>query len=461
MFRPYPKIKDSGVEWLGKIPEHWNTSPLKKNLSRNEGGVWGDDPDGENNTTVLRSTEQTVDGHWIIEDPAIRKLSTSDRLSALLREGDLLITKSSGSSLHIGKTSLVTRKVADLECCYSNFMQRITPTNTLLSKFVWYFLNSQASRAQLDYLSNTTTGLANLNGGMIGSLIIGLTGIEEQRAIAAFLDRKTALIDDLIDRRERQIELLQEQRTALISRAVTKGLNPDVPMKNSGVEWIGEIPTKWTVSPIKHFVSIPVTDGPHETPEFLDEGVPFVSAEAVRGGRVHMSSMRGLISPEAHKKYAQKYLPRKKDIFMVKSGATTGKVAIVDFEDEFNVWSPLAAIRCDKRKAIPKFVFYALGSEYFQGLVQVSWSFGTQQNIGMGVIENLGVVLPPVVEQQAISTFLDRETAKIDTFVTKVQKSIDKLREYRQSLISAAITGKIDVRNWQSSSKPVEESLHA
>jgi type I restriction enzyme S subunit len=107
-FPRYPKYKDSGVEWLGEVPEHWSVEPFKHQIDRNDGGVWGDDPDGANDTIVLRSTEQTVDGHWKLDDPAPRKLSESELGSSLLAENDLLLTKSSGSSLHIGKTTLVT-----------------------------------------------------------------------------------------------------------------------------------------------------------------------------------------------------------------------------------------------------------------------------------------------------------------------------------------------------------------
>jgi type I restriction enzyme S subunit len=124
-FPRYPKYKDSGVEWLGEVPAHWSIEPFKRQIERNDGGVWGDDPDGQGDTIVLRSTEQTVDGRWQLDDPAPRKLSETDINGSLLVESDLLMTKSSGSALHIGKTTLVTAEIAVLRCCYSNFMQRV------------------------------------------------------------------------------------------------------------------------------------------------------------------------------------------------------------------------------------------------------------------------------------------------------------------------------------------------
>ena len=191
-YKPYPAYKDSGIEWIGNVPEYWDISPLKWQIERNDGGVWGDDPDGENDTIVLRSTEQTVDGRWQIEDPAKRKINTTDKFSALLKNGDLLLTKSSGSSLHIGKTTLVTPEVSALNCCYSNFMQRIRTKHSFIPQLAWYMMNNDLARLQFGFLSNSTTGLANLNGSLIGQIVLPIAPLHEQQKIAIFLDRETA-----------------------------------------------------------------------------------------------------------------------------------------------------------------------------------------------------------------------------------------------------------------------------
>jgi type I restriction enzyme S subunit len=152
-FARYPDYKDSGVEWLGEVPVHWEVQPFKHQVERNDGGVWGEDPDGIKDTIVLRSTEQTVDGHWKLDDPAPRKLSESEISGSLLAENDLLLTKSSGSSLHIGKTTLVTAEIAAMRCCYSNFMQRIRMKPTFLPKLAWHVMNNDLARLQFDLLS--------------------------------------------------------------------------------------------------------------------------------------------------------------------------------------------------------------------------------------------------------------------------------------------------------------------
>jgi type I restriction enzyme, S subunit len=209
--------------------------------------------------------------------------------------------------------------------------------------------------------------------------------------------------------------------------------------KESGVDWLGMVPDHWQIRALKHVVSTPITDGPHETPEFLDGGVPFASAESVSSGTLDFSKIRGFISREDHERYAEKYLPRRNDIFMVKSGATTGITAIVTTDTEFNIWSPLAAIRCGST-ADPYFVLSYLRSRNFLDAITLNWSFGTQQNIGMGVIENLYIPLPGIEEQRKIAAFLNYEIGKIEDLIGQQRQLIEFLKEKRQAVISHTIT---------------------
>ena len=224
-------------------------------------------------------------------------------------------------------------------------------------------------------------------------------------------------------------------------------------MKDSGVEWLGKVPAHWDVSNIKRLVATPVTDGPHETPNFPDEGIPFVSAEAVSSGVLDFEKKRGYISVEDHQSYSLKYRPRRGDIYMIKSGATTGVTAIVETDDDFNIWSPLAVIRCDE-SCDPYFVLNFMRSKNFLEAVTLNWSFGTQQNIGMGVIENLAVPVPPLAEQLRIAALLRSVTSRINALTEKAEEAMSLLQERRAALISAAVTGKIDVRGLAPSPAP-------
>lgn len=195
---------------------------------------------------------------------------------------------------------------------------------------------------------------------------------------------------------------------------------------------------------LKYIVSTPITDGPHETPELLDEGIPFLSAESVKNGILDFNYKRGYISLSDHKLFCKKVRPQKNDIFIVKSGATTGNCGIVTTDKEFSIWSPLALIRCDNISVLQKFIYYYSLCYSFTHQVEQSWSYGTQQNIGMGVLGNLYVTLPSSNEQQSIVDYLDKECAQIDSIAADLEKQIALLQQYKKSLITETVTKGLD-----------------
>lgn len=414
--KAYPKYKPSGVEWLGDVPAHWEVKALK----------------------------------------FVCRFAYGNSLAAEEREdGDYLVYGSNGPvGTHILPNTKSPVIIVGRKGSYGKINFSDKPAFAIDTT---YFIDDCCTKNSINWLKYALIPL-KLDEGSKDSAVPGLARedayenkfilppLPEQQAIAAFLDRETGRIDSLITQKQRLLELLAEQRSALISRAVTKGLNPDVKMKPSGIEWLGDVPEHWSVSSIKRIVAIPVTDGPHETPEILDEGIPFVSAEAIRNNKIDFEKKRGYISESEHRRFCLKYHPKRDDIYMIKSGATTGNLAIVETDEEFSIWSPLAAIRVNPEKANARFILQAMSSKEFQTSVQLFWSFGTQQNIGMNVIENLYIPIPPLPEQQKIAAFLDNETAKIDALSDKATNVIKMLNEYRMALISSAVTGKIDVR---------------
>lgn len=271
---------------------------------------------------------------------------------------------------------------------------------------------------------------------------------EEQGTIVNFLDHETAKIDTLIDKQQQLIKLLQEKRQAVISHAVTKGLNPDAVMKDSGVEWLGEVPEHWDRIALKRLTSIPIIDGPHETPVKHDDGIPFVSAEAVGNGSVNFDKKWGYISKEDHVLFSKRYSPQRGDILVIKLGATTGVAAIVDTDEVFDIWVPLAAVRCNK-KVLPHYVLHALRSTNVQDAIRLSWTYGTQQTLGLKTLGTIFIPTPPKEEQEAIVAYLEQLVPRFELLIRKAGNSIELLIERRTALISAAVTGKIDVRNWQ------------
>ena len=243
------------------------------------------------------------------------------------------------------------------------------------------------------------------------------------------------------------IEKLKAYKQSVITEAVTKGLNPNAKLVPSGIDWIGDIPEEWKVLKTLFTLKMPITDGPHTTPKLFDNGIPFVSAEAVScgNGSIDFDHIRGFISQEFYEECCLKYIPEIDDVYMIKSGATTGKVSIVDTDKVFTIWSPLAVFRSNRNIIIPRFMFYTLQGDYYQKQISLYWTFGTQQNIGMRTLEQLAIVLPPLSEQQTIASYLDEKCADIDRLIALKQQKIESLKDYKKSVIYEAVTGKTEI----------------
>jgi type I restriction enzyme S subunit len=432
------------------IEVRWASRRLSGLLDRNDSGVWGDDPCGQNDVLVLRSTDQAVDGEWRIDDPAVRSLAPKERLAARLEAGDLVVTKSSGSAVHIGKTSLVDDQIAKEGYCYSNFMQRLRPGGALLPKFLWYFMNSPLAREQLGFYSSTTTGLANLNGTTIGRVELPLPIVALQSTVVEYLDAETARIDALIDRKQRFIDLLLEKRTALITHAVTKGLDPSVEMKDSGVAWIGSIPCHWDAVRIKQVARLESGHTPsRQHPEYwVDCTVPWITTSEVwqvRDGRAeHITETKEKVSELGLANSSARKLPA--GTVVLSRTASVGFSAIMPVEmatsQDFADWVPGPRVTSE-------YLLYTFRSmrREFDRLMMGS----THQTIYMPDIRKLEMPLPPLEEQWAVVDHVRRSTGTIDSLVDKTRRSIDLLREYRTALIAAAVTGQIDIPGTETS----------
>ena len=328
--KPYEAYKDSGVEWLGRVPIGWTLTRLKFIASSTK---------GKNPPEIL---DEQVDGSLpylsmdYLRSQVEPKFAYIDKSSCKVDDGKVLLLWDGANAGEFikGKSGILSSTSALLN-----------PSSTLQKDYFWFYCKTIEHDVRRQAVG---MGIPHVNGDELKSTVFAKPSFVEQQQIATFLDRETTKIDTLISKQEKLIALLQENRQAVISNAVTKGLNPDAPMKDSGVEWLGMVPVGWARTQIKHIVKIPVTDGPHETPDFIDDGVPFVSAEAVSSGVIDFNKIRGYISKEANEIYSLKYSPKRNDIYMVKSGATTGVAAIVDTDLDFNIWSPLAVIRCNE-----------------------------------------------------------------------------------------------------------------
>ena len=431
----YSAYKPSGVEWLGDLPAHWDVVRLKKHLLLNDSGVWGDDFD-EQGVIVLRSTEQTIDGGWRISNPAKILLSQTESDSALLEANDLVMTKSGGSNAHIGKTSIVTPNIAAMNCCFSNFMQRIRLDANVNPFLLWYILNSSTGREQLIFQSTTTTGLGNLNGKIIGNCYLPLPPLPEQRAIVRYLDHVDDRIRRYISAREKLITLLEEERQAVIHRAVTRGLVPNVPLKPSGVEWLGDVPAHWEVRRAK----------------FLYREID----ERSLNGKEELMSVSHITG----------VTPRKKNVTMFLAESNVGYKLCRPGDVVINtMWAYMAALGVARQEGLvsPSYGVYrpfhlsCMNYDYIDPLLRTELYrteyFARSTGITASRLRlypeaflDIPLLCPPVAEQTAIVEHLDKATAAIDAAITRARRQTELLREYRTRLIADVVTGKLDVR---------------
>ena len=420
----YPEYKNSGVEWIGEIPKHWTMTRLKY-LGESIIGLSykpEDVTDEESGTLVLRASN-IQNGKPLFLDNVYVNVEVDEKLR--LKEGDILICSRSGSRALIGKNITITKELEGLT--FGVFM---TVFRTKFFSFISYFLNSQVFKNQSGLFPTTTINQLTID--TLNNFFICFPRDErEQAQIAAFLDRKTQQIDELIHIKERLIELLQEKRTVLINQAVTKGLDLNVEMKPSGVEWIGEIPKHWEIKKIKHIAtlvsekSIPEIDAikispenvESETGKVLDFYSPYDSTGVkFQAGDVLFNKLRVYLS---------------KVVFAEYSGYSLGEMIVVR----------------PSLQGLGKHLFYLMLSCRFIEYCN-SISYGVKMpRTDVDNILNAQIPMTSYQEQVQIAAFLDRKTQQIDELLSAEQRKVELLKEYRQSLISEVVTGKIDVRN--------------
>jgi type I restriction enzyme S subunit len=446
MMAKYDKYKDSGIEWLGDIPKHWELKRFRYCFKNGKGlSITKENLIDEGVPCVSYGEIHSKYGFEVDPDKdtlaCVSEKYLESNESSLLFKGDFIFADTSEDIEGAGNfTHLCSSK--NVFAGYHTVISRISIR--AYPKYVAYVFDSLAYRTQI---RRKVQGVKvySITNKILKDTILWFPESQEQTAIANYLDKKTAKIDRLINNKKAQIERLKEIRQIEINNAVTKGLNPSAKLKPSGIEWLRDIPEHWEVKRLKQIVATKITDGPHTTPDFVDDGVPFISAQAINHNRINFDDMRGFITKELDEEYSKKVKPQRNDIFIVKSGATTGRIACVETDLDFNIWSPLALVRSNPNKVFYRYLFIQLQSHLFKTQIEIGWSFGTQENIGMGVIECLFIALPPIKEQVAIADYLDQKVLKIDQLVNNIDLQIEQLQEIRKIEIYNAVTGKIKV----------------
>ena len=438
-FRRYPAYKDSGIKWLGEIPAHWEVKRLKFLLQ--EALQYGANEPAElmdpDLPRYIRITDVGEDGR--LREETFRSIPKDVARPYLLQDGDLLFARSGAT---VGKTfrfepswgraayaGYLIRARLKLQRCSSRFVQYFTK-----SKSYWDWLQTNFIQATIQ----------NVSAERYANLGIALPELREQQEIVSLLDRETARIDGLVARKERLIQLLQEKRAALITRAVTRGLDPNAPMKDSGVEWLGEIPAHWRVVPFKRAINY--VEGPGiMAADFLDEGVPLLRISGI-GGRWATLEGCNYLSPEVVMRRWSHFQVRSGDL-LISGSASMGFCTEVDEGTAGAIpYTGIIIIRPRAERVSKNFVRWMLLSDVFSTQVDLARSGSTIQHYGPSHLARMQVVVPPLDDQCTIAAFLDRETTSIDALIANIRQAIDHLKEFRTAFISAAVTGKIDVR---------------
>lgn len=433
----YKEYKPSNVDWLGEIPEHWDVKKLKFLGTALIGLTYSPDDVVDENYLgkkylVLRSSN--IQNNKIeLSDTVFVTKEIPQELK--VQKDDILICARNGSRLLVGKSARINSALPN-----TTFGAFMTVFRSKINPFLSFYFNSTQFQSQTTiFLTTTINQLTNHD---LNEVWVSVPPLSEQQMIADFLDRETAKIDSLIQKRNDLIRLLQEKRSAVISHAVTKGIDPTVRLKPSNIDWLGEIPEHWEVKKLKYTASIK-TGFAFNSEDYDDEGVPLVRiSDIAQDGTISLNNTKYLPQTFA-KKYSEFYV-NKNDILMAMTGATIGKAG--RYTQDNTALLNQRVCKFMPKKLNNDFLWFLLKSNQYCEYIKITSLGGAQANISDNLLLDFLATIPPFSEQQEIADFLDRENAKIDSLIEKEKKIIEKMKEYRTALISAAVTGKIDVR---------------
>ena len=436
--KKYDTYKDSGNQWIGQVPEHWTVKRLKYLAQQWQSGgtptagnpdFYTDEADGIPWVAIGDMSSKDV-----VFDTT-KHITEAGRLSKNLKVYPI------GTLLYSIYATL--GKVSELACpaAINQAILAISLHKDYMQSFCKYVLKAQEKFIVSLASSNTQ---ANLNAEKVANFLMPVPPLSEQQAIVEYLDKKTGQIDQSIALLETQKTDLQAYRQALITETVTKGLNSNAPMKDSGIQWIGEIPEGWEIVRLKHLLDGTLTYGANESAESDNKEWPryIRITDIAENGSLRESTFKSL-SPDK----AENYLLQKGDVLFARSGATVGKTFL--FEENISACFAGYLIKAtpNKTKLNSRFLYFYTISNAYESWKNSVYIQSTIQNIGADKYSQLPVSTPPLSEQQVIADYLDKKTHDIDAALTQIDNQITDLQAYRTALISEAVTGKIDVRN--------------
>ena len=440
-YKEYEQYKNSGVKWLGKIPEHWKKSIIGYYFDIQLGKMLQNEPESIKDEEVfyLKALHVQWDKVTISDLPKMWA-SPTDKEKYGVSNGDLLICEGG----EVGRANLLSGIKED--CIIQNALHRVRPSNQSSVDYLNYLMRHIADAKWFDLLCNKAT-ISHLTSEKLRALAFPVPPLSEQKQIAQFLDSKTAQIDALIAKKEALLEKLSEQRSAIITQAVTKGLDPTVPMKDSGIEWLGEIPKHWDIKKLRYVGSC--QNGVSKGGNYFGSGYPFVSYSDVYSNSGLPKEINGLA--QSTKSDRINYSVRVGDIFFTRTSETIEEIGMAStclHSVNDAIFSGfLIRVRPFDNLLLPSFSKYYFRSQKHRFFFVKEMNLVTRASLSQDLLKRLPVLLPPLEEQKIIAQHLDSKTAEIDQQKNKIQQAIALLKEYRTALITNAVTGKIDVRD--------------
>lgn len=433
-FPRYPAYKDSGVEWLGQVPTHWTIKSIKwlSPVLRGASPRPIDDPkyfDDTGEYAWVRIADSSA-SPGVLTETTQRLSELGSSLSVRLEPGELFVSIAGT----VGKPCITAMKA----CIHDGFVY--FPRLKIDPKFLFRVFEAGVCYAGLGKMGTQL----NLNTDTIGSIRVALPPPDELPGVLSFIDRETAKIDALVAEQEELITLLKEKRQAVISHAVTKGLDPSVPMKDSGVEWLGEVPVHWNVKPLRYCVDY--QEGPGIlADDFRDEGVPLLRVSGVQGQWAALDGCNYL-DPEKVQKRWDHFRLSKGDL-LISASASMGTICEVGDEAEGAIpYTGIIRMRGRAGEVIKDFLRHMVVSRPFLTQIDLLKAGATIQHYGPTHLSQMFAVCPPEAEQEAISDLVDKELAQLGQLGDEASRVVRLLQERRSALISAAVTGQIDVR---------------
>ena len=433
---PYPGYESFGVPWLGDIPAHWQIKRLKNIVTLNpESLPETTDPDYTLKYLDISNVDE-VEGARPPEE--MRFENAPSRARRIVRTGDTIL-----STVRTYLKAIAYFENPPDNLIVSTGFAVLRPCAEVLPKFL-YALVRCPQFVEMVVAHSVGVGYPAINPSELSSLPVWLPPLKDQSAIAAFLDRETAKLDALIAKNERLIELLKEKRAALIRVAVTRGLDPNAPLKDSGVPWFGEMPKHWEIVALRRVIDKFVDYRGHTPPKVVS-GIHLVTARNVKNGFLDFGESQEFIPEDLYNEWMVRGLPEVGDV-IVTTEAPLGNVAqIVD--PGVALAQRLILLKADSTRVVNSYLKYYFLAAAGQSELQRQATGSTAEGIKASKFKAITVCVPRLDEQRAIAAYLDRETAELEALIAKVREGIDKLREYRAALIAAAVTGKIDVRS--------------